>query len=158
MGDIYKFAYILKELKSKESTFLIIFADRFLGITGLLIFSLFNLVVGFSYFTDIRIIKGISLYFVIVILLYCFVFFIPLNLIRKTSSFIKFEFLQKLFDKIEKIRTQLSAILKKKFIVSIFITIIAYSLLILFSIVSMLSLNIQVDMIASFSLFRLLLY
>lgn len=144
-GDLYKY-FSLKKYKNGTETLSAIFSDRLLGITGLLLFSLFNVLVFTGYISDTRIYYGIALYLGILLTILGIVFLMPFIKLDKLKS----KWLNKGFSIIFRINKDTRDYYNSRFNISIIFTILAYFILALVNMYAMKALNMRVDFWACF--------
>ena len=141
-GDIYKIFCLNRQGLESPTAIAGVAGDRILGISGLLLFSTLNLLLGSAYFSDTRIYYAVGLYIAALFLLLGAIFFLPDWILQLVP-------LPKLSDRLIGIKSQARYILKTHFARGLALTFIAYGWLILVNIFAMAALNIEVHVIAS---------
>ena len=144
-GDIYKYIS-LKPYNTSNNTFSMIFSDRLLGVTGLLMFSLLNIVLFPSFINDNRVYLGVGLYLAALLVILAVVFLLPEFSLEKINN----KWLNKGFSVLFKVKTTTRGYYIRYFGRSILLTIFAYFLLVLVNTSTMKALNLQMNFWASF--------
>ena len=145
-GDFYKVYYLTKIFGEKKKATAVIIGDRIIGISGLILFCLTNVLLGWKYFTDPRIYAGVGLYVLAVMVGLAAVFLLPESWFVIVGRLLK---LHSLMDKLHKIRLYAKDALRTKFMLGLILTFAAYGMLVLVNIMAMLAFNYRVAVMAS---------
>jgi uncharacterized membrane protein YbhN (UPF0104 family) len=145
-GDLYKIVFLNKRLGEKERVLAAVFGDRLIGITGLLSLSIVCVVLGYRFFTDLRIWMALGVYLAIVLGIYVTVFFLPLAWLHRLLDRKR---LRVLMEKIDQTRKYVRQILSDRLWVGLGLTYAAYGMLIIVNTLIMKSLGLKVDPLAS---------
>jgi len=146
-GDVYKMYFLSKTLGTKSRAVALVTGDRVIGITGLIGMSVFNVIVGYSYFPDSRVHLAIGLYLAILLVFLAGVLLVPDAWLATRHLPPK---LAGLSLKIRCTRDHVRQTLGHRFVKGLVLTVMAYLLLIIGNVFAMRALGIRVDVAASF--------
>jgi len=146
-GDLYKIYHLTnKDNETAETAISKVAGDRLVGITGLLIFAIMNLVIGRNYFSDSRIYYCVGTYLLIAVIIFLCIFLLPEKLFFILKKWEKANFI---LTKINTIRLSAGETIKSKIFLGIILTLLAYTALILVNIFSIKALGIRLNIYAS---------